>query len=515
VNILYISRTRPQCNGNMYINPTSYEIPQFDINNPFNINITLDYSIVATNYLLDGSVKTIYYKVEPTGNIVFKVGDIGVIPPDYNELNSKVFFGFVNQSRTKENRVGYIYFPDFSFYNNAFGTAENPNYYAYLLIGTIMNYLKTTYKIQDIIFDVRGNGGGNPSLAYTVACSVGGKRNYLTMSIDPNGNPCNPDLYIADYPYIDPKEMEKVIPNSVLFGTQKRTANVIIVDDINCASAGDIFPNQFIGNNRDGELGNYTKAYIVGNIDGRLSGGVNTMRFTPVKTPDQAAIHYTSDTYGEYSIPPFSFQQDFILSFLYPNSENSISYFQKETNPVVLIPHDFSVTYSDMGYLPPTICYLNNVKPNKNDPSTWQDSYLENAIRIIRKCKPAIPKAYKYIQIGNDKPISFCQTLYQYEKPREHKLIKQYPNTGSQNLNNSNIMDTKTPKCIKCYNVVLKDSDVATKSIALTKYYSEKTYPDNPTALEQELRRYSMTPQIPKNMKTIKDNDVLQKMLKK
>jgi hypothetical protein len=511
VNILYVSRTRPQCNGNMYINPTSYDIPQFDINNPFNIDITLDYSIVAINYLLKGSVKTIYYKVELNGNIIFKVGDIGVVPPDYNELDSKVFFGFINQSRTKENRVGYIYFPDFSFYNYLSGTAENPNYYLYLLIGTITNYLITTYKIQDIIFDVRGNGGGNPSLAYTVACSVGGKRNYLNSSIDPNGNPCNPDLYIADYPYIDPKEMEKVIPNSVLTGTQKRTANVIIVDDINSASAGDIFPNQFIGDKGNGELGNYTKAYIVGNIDGRLSGGVNTQRFTPVKTPDQAAIHYTSDIYGEYAIPPFSFQQDFILSFLYPNTEKSISYFQKETNPVVLIPHDFSVTYSDMGYLPPTICYLNNVKPNKNDPSTWQDSYLENAIRVIRKCKPAIPKAYKYIQIGNDKPISFCQTLYQYEKPRVHKLIEQYPNTSSQNLNNSNIMDTKTPKCIKCYNVVLKDSDVATKSIALTKYYSEKTYPDNPTALEKELHRYSMTPQIPKDMKIINDNDIFTK----
>ena len=37
VNIIYQSRTRPQCNGNMYINPTSYELSSFDINNPFNI----------------------------------------------------------------------------------------------------------------------------------------------------------------------------------------------------------------------------------------------------------------------------------------------------------------------------------------------------------------------------------------------------------------------------------------------------------------------------------------------
>ena len=515
VNIVYGSRTRPQCNGNMYINPTSYELSSFDINNPFNIDTTLNYSIVETNYLLKGSVKTIYYKVEPSGNIVFKVGNIGVIPPGYIPLDSNVFFGYVNQSRTKENRVGYIYFPNFVFYSNSFGTTENPNYYVYLLIGTIMNYLITTYKIQDIIFDVRGNGGGFTNLAFTVACSVGGKRNYFNATIDPNGNPCNPDLYRADYPYVVPEEMEKVIPNSVLKGTPQRTANVIIIDDINAASMSDIFPNQFIGDKGDGELGNYTKAFIVGNIDGRLSGYLGPESFTPVKTPDEAAIYYNSDIYGKYSIPPFSFRQDSKNSLLYANTEKSISYFQKETNPSVLIPHDFSVVYSDMGYLPPTIKYLNNVQPNKDEPSTWQDSYFENAIRIIRKCKPAIPKAYKYIQIGNDIPISFCQKVYQYEKPREHNIIDQYPvgkndqhtigrdakypiGGEAKELNNPNIMEKKTSKCVKCYNVVVLE-DITTKSLTLSKYYTEKTYLDNPTALEIELRKYSMHPIKPIN----------------
>ena len=505
VNIVFKSRNYSECNGNMYINPDKFyndfytTYSTFDINNPFNIDITLNYSIVEKNYLLKGSVKTIYYKVEPDGNIVFQVGDIGVIPLGYKPLNSNVFFGFVNQSRTKENRVGYIYFSDFIFYTNSFGTPENSNYYVYLLIGTIMNYLITTYKIQDVIFDIRGNGGGSTTLCYTVACSVGGKRNYFNQTNNPNGNPCNPDLYRANYPYIDPEEMEKVIPNSVLKGTSKRTANVIIIDDINASSAGDIFPNQFIGDNGDGKLGNYTKAYIIGNIDGRLSGAINNLRFTPVKTPDEAAIYYNSDTYGEYSIPPFSFENDFIFSLLYANTKKSISYFQKETNPVILIPNDFSVVYSDMGYLPPTIKYLNNVQPNKNEPSTWQDSYFENAIRIIRKCKPAIPKAYKYIQIGNDKPISFLQKIYQYEKPRKYNIIDQYFIGGDQDnikdLNNSNNMYGKMPKCIKCYNVVLKESDISIKSLVLSKYFTEKIYMDNLTALDKELNRYSFMPQ--------------------
>jgi hypothetical protein len=366
-----------------------------------------------------------------------------------------------------------------------------------------MNYLITNYKIQDVIFDIRGNGGGFIPLCYTVACSVGGKRNYFNKSIDPTGNPCNPELYRTDYPYIDPAEMEKVIPNSVLKGTPQRTANVIIIDDINAASAGDVFPNQFIGDKGDRDLGNYTKAYIIGNIDGRLSGAVDTERFTPVKTPNEAAIHYKSETYGEYAIPPFSFLNETLFSFLYTNTSKSVSYFQKETNPSVLIPHDFSVVYSDMGYLPRTIKYLNNIKPNKDDPSTWQDSYFENAIRIIIKYKPAIPKAYKYIQIGNSKSISFWQKVYEYEKPRKHKIIDQYPigkndqypigdakypigGGDAKELNNSNI-DKKTPKCVKCYNVVVLE-EVATKSLSLSKYYTEKTYLDNPTALEIELR---------------------------
>ncbi len=153
-----------------------------------------------------------------------------------------------------------------------------------------------------------------------------------------------------------------------------------------------------------------------------------------------------------------------------------------------------------MGFLPPTICYLNNVQPNKDDPSTWQDSYFENAIRIIRKCKPTIPKAYKYIQIGNDKPISFWQKLYQYEKSRKYKIIDQYPIGGdAKELYNSNNIEKKIPKCVKCYNVVLQDSDIATKCLFLSKYYIEKTYLDNSTALEIKLCKYSIHPIKPMN----------------
>ena len=516
VNIRFRSRHFVQCNGSMYINPDVYNISyqSFDINNPFQIDYTLNYNIVISNYLLEGSVKTIYYKETPDGEFVFIVGDIGAIPPGYNSLNSQVIFGYVNESRTNGNRVGYIYFPDYAFtvqFGSIFsGIPGNQNYYVYLLIGTIMNYLITTYQIQDVIFDNRGNGGGSVTLCYTVACSVGGKRNYFNQSVDPNRNPCNPVMYKTNYPYIDPAEMEKVIPNSVLRGTPQRRANVIIMTDLNAGSAGDIFPNQFNGDKIDGELGDNTKAFIIGNIDGRLSGGVLTALFPPVKTPDEAGIHYSNETSGKYAIPPFSFANDTIGSFLYAGTQNSISYFQKETNPVVLIPHDFSVTYSDMGYLPPTIKYLNNVQPDKNDPTTWQDSYFENAIRIIRKCKPAIPKAYKYVQIGNDKPVTFCQKVYQYETPRKYVLVDQYPqkkNAQNQSdqantVDKSSNQETNTPKCVKCSNVVVNTSGISQKNILTTqKYFSEKTYMDNLTALDKEFWKDSSILPRPKHLK--------------
>jgi hypothetical protein len=303
--------------------------------------------------------------------------------------------------------------------------------------------------------------------------------------------------------------MEKVIPNSVLRGTPQRRANVIIMTDLNAGSAGDIFPNQFIGDKGDGELGDNTKAFIIGNIDGRLSGGVLTALFPPVKTPDEAGIHYSNETFGKYAIPPFSFANDTVGSFLYAGTQNSISYFQKETNPVVLIPHDFSVTYSDMGYLPPTIKYLNNVQPDKNDPTTWQDSYFENAIRIIRKCKPAIPKAYKYVQIGNDKPVTFWQKVYQYETPRKYVLVDQYPQKNSKNssdpantVDKSSNQETNTPKCVKCSNVVVNTGGISQKNILTTqKYFSEKTYMDNLTALDKEFWKDSSITRRPKHLK--------------
>ena len=109
--------------------------------------------------------------------------------------------------------------------------------------------------------------------------------------------------------------------------------------------------------------------------------------------------------------------------------------------------------------------------------------------------------------IGNDIPISFCQKVYQYEKPREHNIIDQYPvgrdakypiGGEAKELNNPNIMEKKTSKCVKCYNVVVLE-DITTKSLTLSKYYTEKTYLDNPTALEIELRKYSMHPIKPIN----------------
>ena len=88
---------------------------------------------------------------------------------------------------------------------------------------------------------------------------------------------------------------------------------------------------------------------------------------------------------------------------------------------------------------------------------------------------------------------------------------------NKKELNNSNNMDRKIPKCVKCYNVVLQDSDIATKSLILSKYFSQKTYMDNHTALEKELHRYSFMPPIPDFIKKTKkiDDDILAKILKK
>ncbi len=128
-----------------------------------------------------------------------------------------------------------------------------------------------------------------------------------------------------------------------------------------------------------------------------------------------------------------------------------------------------------------------------------QDSYFENAIRIILKYKPEIPKAYKYVQIGNNKPFTFCQKVYQKEIQKKHKLIDQYSIEQMKNDqgNKNKMNDTKsdpnvTPKCVKCSNVVVNQTEIKSKNVdMLSKHFVERTYLDNMSQLEIELRKES------------------------
>ena len=54
--------------------------------------------------------------------------------------------------------------------------------------------------------------------------------------------------------------------------------------------------------------------------------------------------------------------------------------------------------------------------------------------------------------------------------------------------NNSNV----TPKCVKCSNVVVNHTEIKSKNVVmLSKHFVERTYLDNMTQLEIELRKES------------------------
>ena len=89
-------------------------------------------------------------------------------------------------------------------------------------------------------------------------------------------------------------------------------------------------------------------------------------------------------------------------------------------------------------------------------------------------------------------------------------LVDQYPqkkNAQNQSdqantVDKSSNQETNTPKCVKCSNVVVNTSGIYHKNILTTKkYFSEKTYMYNLTALDKEFWKDSSILPRPKHLK--------------
>lgn len=422
ISVRYRSRTYQQNNARFYFNPTqSYNLVdatifQFDHNNPFNVdykNSYYSYDITFDNYLVPESIRVPFFQlVTPNGPFQYVLAPPLDAPIGYQPLISRALVGLVKPELVGGRKVGYINYlseifldPFFQILFPSFNPPENPDYSIKLLFGTIMHYITTELDVEDVIVDIRGNEGGFITLDYYAAACFGGKRIYPALATPLAGNP---ELHVTSQsksPIINPNLIESTVPGSVFRGSKCRQSKVILITDLNAASGGDIFPAGFIGDKGDGDLGKNTQAYIVGSVDGRLTGAVVTLLFPPVNTPERAAITATIPFFGDVTVPPFEYEQDTSITLYLPQESKYTTYFPCSYTPDILIPHDFSIVYRDIGLLRPTIDYLANIKPNHSDRTTWRDTYMENALRIILGKPACVPPAAKYLQVKKSKNI--------------------------------------------------------------------------------------------------------------
>ena len=221
-----------------------------------------------------------------------------------------LYAGLINPTLTQGRRIGIISLPDMlsidtfgvmtepQFCPTGKCNATSPRFEREALVSvyaTVMRYLKVNLTADSIIIDIRWNGGG---LAETVVAwrELFGTEDQqiLNSNLYPRAEETGYGTLININTFTYANDALRIInaaesvypsltatnyPNSVHTG-----GPVVVMTDYNAASAGDVFPNLFLGSTFNKQLGGATPVKIVGNIDGRLDGASITGFTTPIAT---------------------------------------------------------------------------------------------------------------------------------------------------------------------------------------------------------------------------------------
>lgn len=223
---------------------------------------------------------------------------------DYNFYKQAFFVGRIKSSLTSGTKIGYIRWYDMLSgytYNSEFAEMcptglcdiSNPRNVSEpirSIYAPIMQYLINDLECEHIILDIRANGGGFAVQSRAVRNFLGSgkERFFFTDKVPRTDNGYGPLIDITQFNYpnnlidvgidvqtADPDLNDVNYPGSVL-----TNAEVVILTDTVSFSAGDEFPNAFLGPSLDGQLGDNTQVHMVGSVDGRIAG--YTCSYTPL-----------------------------------------------------------------------------------------------------------------------------------------------------------------------------------------------------------------------------------------
>ncbi|MCE5294940.1 MAG: hypothetical protein LLF94_10065 [Chlamydiales bacterium] len=255
-----------------------------------------------------------------------------------------------------------------------------------------------TFKPSTYVLDIRENTGGQQTYPTAWGALFGGNRPsgmakvILDFSNDPNRTLLINGSHIksvndsivqntAKGSLIDADFAKKYFPKAVVRGTNKNPKHVVVLTNVNAASGGDVFPHNFIGDEKNPEkgihnIGKHVTAQIVGSIDGRLYAS-SALEVTPISNPDPYL--FLSDPESQYALVPFSADTGVALHDRFAPMFNQYPW----TKPSVKVPSWYEKQWQDIGVIPAIYPYpLKNKheKPNFDDNTTWRDLALEHAI---------------------------------------------------------------------------------------------------------------------------------------
>jgi hypothetical protein len=344
-----------------------------------------------------------------------------------DSLNAQnYYFGIINPQYTNGKKLGYIRWFDCN-YADSLGymcsglyapenpaTSTNPrnareSFSAVLSV--MMSYFTTTQNVDNIIIDIRSNTGGNSNRPQALAEFFGSDRSNFKLYVNKTPDINNPlisanslstvnnglSIYDSNNNSIYVSLNSIKYPGSVMNkGTINNPNQVIILTDNICFSAGDVFPNLFLGDLKDGNIGNNTRGVIIGSINGQLKGN----SIGPFNMPlpiDSFGIKYKNSSGNPVSIYLPGFDGSNAGSRIYNNNINLVQISKG------LFPNKVPGITGTSGSnaLPEswydTICYdvggltpypeprlpgdIRPMNPVFTDRSTWRDRWLESAIR--------------------------------------------------------------------------------------------------------------------------------------
>jgi len=356
----------------------------------------------------------------------------GVFDPPYSTYDDDtllsykrmIFVGQINPDYTGGRSIGYIYvdaalflddfrFAGLSLFAPDFATGVRDGRESFnQILSAIGEYLVTDIGAEDVIIDNRGNLGG------AALCVIGLRELFGTGSQRISSRTLNAQIFgVAEsvpyefdeeVPYTQSQDLINIAfsneSDANYPGTVFTGGDVILMTSTGSYSAGDLFPNYFLGTALDGELGGTTTGKIVGDIDGRLSGASCGNLIVPHS--DEAPRFFEPD--GQVFDPISGFAQD-CGPGIWKRADgssfhNRIPAIQPKCTPSLTgvsggcpLPVGLEQTvYPDLGYTnntrPRLTGDLRPQQPSPGDNSTWRDVWLEEAILEALSSPPVVKK---------------------------------------------------------------------------------------------------------------------------